>query len=409
MERRSIVMSRDEALFRRGELHSWLEDRLRAAVADVDSYPPEKLLGTEVDDLAEYFSAKHSVDDIQLKDQPDDISADEPTEAMIDVSEFGRNMKVRGTISRFYVPFDGDPVLFQLRGSSLSGNYPRAVVDNGHLVFAFRQQDPDPVALKQQLQQQLSLVRQYLSGVTPGVSAFNGKLRGLVRQRIEQRRDKLLAGKQAIAATGFKLRARPGAATYAPPVVRRKVTPAPPPVASSTTPDPTLDTAIYDEILRVIGHAMLTAERSPSVFMGMGEEDIRQIILLFLNAVFEGEAVGEAFNYAGKTDILIRHKGGNLFIAECKFWNGPKSLSDAIDQLLSYTTWRDTKTAVVLLNRDVEFSTVLDKVPDVLRQHGSFVREAAVEGLGRFRAVLSRPADLASHVVVTVLAFDLPR
>lgn len=409
MERASIVMSRDEALFRRGELHSWLEDRLRAAVADVDSYPPEKLLGTELDDLAEYFSTKHSVEDIHLKDRPDDISADEPTEAMIDVFDFGRNVKVRGTINRFYVPFEGDPVLLQLRGSSVSSNYPRAVVADGHLVFTVPQQEPDPEALKHKLQQQLSLVRQYLSGVTPGVSEFNGKLPGLVRQRVEERRAKLLAGKQAIAATGFKLRSRPGAATYAPPVVRRKVTPAPPPVTSSTTPDPTLDDAIYEEILRVIGHAMLTAERSPSVFVGMGEEDIRQIILLFLNAVFEGEAVGEAFNYAGKTDILIRHKGGNLFIAECKFWGGPKSLSDAIDQLLGYTTWRDTKTAVVLLNRDVEFSTVLDKVPDVLRGHGSFVRDVAVEGQGRFRAVLARPADAESHFVVTVLAFDLPR
>ncbi len=156
-------------------------------------------------------------------------------------------------------------------------------------------------------------------------------------------------------------------------------------------------------------HAMLTAERSPTVFKSMGEEDIRQIILLFLNAVFEGEALAEAFNFSGKTDILIRHQGKNVFVAECKFWTGPASLSGAIDQLLSYTTWRDTKTAIVLLNRGVAFSTLLARAPEVLRKHKSFVRESALGGDASFRAILSRPGDPARHVVLTVLAFDLPR
>jgi hypothetical protein len=35
-----------------------------------------------------------------------------------------------------------------------------------------------------------------------------------------------------------------------------------------------------------------------------------------LNRHFEGAATGETFNHRGKTDILIRVDGKNIFIAE---------------------------------------------------------------------------------------------
>src|SRR5260370_4966399 len=54
----------------------------------------------------------------------------------------------------------------------------------------------------------------------------------------------------------------------------------------------------------------------------MGEEDLRTHFLVQLNGVYEGQATGETFNFEGKTDILIRADGGNIFIAERKFWSG---------------------------------------------------------------------------------------
>jgi hypothetical protein len=57
----------------------------------------------------------------------------------------------------------------------------------------------------------------------------------------------------------------------------------------------------------------------------------------------------------GKTDILIRIDGKNIFIAECKFWTGPKGFTETIDQLLGYLSWRDTKAAIVMFNRKKGF------------------------------------------------------
>jgi hypothetical protein len=78
----------------------------------------------------------------------------------------------------------------------------------------------------------------------------------------------------------------------------------------------------------------------------MGKEDLRSHFLVQLNGAFHGQATGETFNFQGKTDILIRVDGKNIFIAECKFWKGEKSFPATLDQLLSHLSWRDTKTAV---------------------------------------------------------------
>lgn len=397
------------ALFAKGELHPWIEKRKVAVLAAVDGVSKAHLMSTDIETLTSDLVERHIVENITLDE--DELGIDEPEDGTVQVNDFGRGpVSVRATRTRVFLRFSGDPALFQLRGSTILSLHPRATVRNGELVFEVTDRDLNGGKVKSYVHRQIGLIKDWLQGVTPMINDFNQRLPNLVRQRLEERRNKLIAATKAVAETGFKLRQRPGAVeTYTPPSIRRKVAPVVAKTGNATKPEPALSTDVYEDILNVVSHAMTTAERSPSVFKSMGEEDIRQIVLLFLNAVFQGEAVAEAFNSSGKTDILIRHEDKNLFIAECKFWSGPKSLGDAIDQLLSYTTWRDTKTAIVLLSRKTKFSTVLAGVPDVLKKHPCFIRlESEDNQAARFRAVLSRPGDDERHVVATVLAFDVP-
>ena len=41
----------------------------------------------------------------------------------------------------------------------------------------------------------------------------------------------------------------------------------------------------------------------------------------------------------GKTDILIRVEDRNVFIGECKLYEGPRSVTDTLDQIFGYATW----------------------------------------------------------------------
>jgi hypothetical protein len=88
-------------------------------------------------------------------------------------------------------------------------------------------------------------------------------------------------------------------------------------------------------------------ERLPSTYAGKDEESLRDHLILQLEPRFEYSSTGETFNKSGKTDILVRHQKSNIFVAECKFWGGAKKHFETIDQMLSYLTWRDSKTAIV--------------------------------------------------------------
>jgi len=153
----------------------------------------------------------------------------------------------------------------------------------------------------------------------------------------------------------------------------------------------------------------LVMERSPSAFVDMDEESLRTHFLVQLNGHFEGSATGETFNYMGKTDILIRVDGKNIFIAECKFWGGPKKLTETIDQILSYSSWRDTKIAVIMFNKNKNFSAVLDAIPPTIEKHQNYKRSISQVSETRFRYVMSHRNDPSREILLTVLVFDVPK
>jgi len=232
-----------------------------------------------------------------------------------------------------------------------------------------------------------------------------------IRQQVTQRKQKLLNDAQTAASVGYPIRRREGVpATYAVLVQRRTPKIAPPPASSSSfKPEPALAMEEYENILEIIRNMVQVMERSPKAFENMGEEDLRTHFLVQLNSQYEGGATGETFNFQGKTDILIRSNGGNVFISECKFWGGEKQFLETIDQLLSYLSWRDTKAAVIIFSRNANFPDVLKKISEIAPKHKYYKRTLAGSGESNFRYVFHRPNDPNREIIVTVMAFDVPK
>ncbi|MGC5288859.1 hypothetical protein [Micromonospora sp. DT231] len=150
-------------------------------------------------------------------------------------------------------------------------------------------------------------------------------------------------------------------------------------------------------------------ERLPDTARKLDEEAIRDLGLFILNANYEGAASGEVFNGAGKTDILLNHDGRAAFIGEFKFWGGPKAFSLAIDQLLAYTTWRDTKAALILLIKDVRATTAIDGADKTIREHPQFQSANANPFTsGRRSYVLASNTDPFRSVSVALLPVVIP-
>lgn len=173
-------------------------------------------------------------------------------------------------------------------------------------------------------------------------------------------------------------------------------------------PIPTIKNEIYENILEIYLNMSVVMERNPKTFREFREESIRDVFLLVLNAFFEGKATGETFNKEGKTDILIRYNNDNVFISECKFWKGPKILEETIYQLLSYTTWRDTKTAIFFFNKDTKISTVLNKIELEVPKHTCYLKkyrhksEKLKNGKGIYGYNFYLPNDKHSEIFLSI-------
>lgn len=284
---------------------------------------------------------------------------------------------------------------------------PRGAVTSDEVHFEYRTIDNEGGRLKSDFEQNLKEVQQYLGFVRENTDQFNAGLANQVRQLIENRRQKLLKDQGLADSLGFPIRKRNDAAqTYSVPVARKRLAIQLPKATSQPfKPEPILEMQAYEEILATISNMSLVLERSPKAFDGMREEDLRMQFLIALNGQFEGKATGETFNYEGKTDILIRVEGRNIFIAECKFWTGSQGLSDTVDQILGYASWRDTKTAILLFNRNKNLTSVLEKVPGAVENHENFKRRVNETG---FRFLLKQLSDTARELLLTVLVFDVP-
>ena len=107
--------------------------------------------------------------------------------------------------------------------------------------------------------------------------------------------------------------------------------------------------------------------------------------------------------------VTLRVDGRNIFIAECKIWIGADSLKRAIDQLLGYTAWRDTKTAIVMFNRNKNTSAVLNQIPQTAKSHPNLKRELpGFRHQSGFRFLLHQRDDKNRELILTVLVFDVP-
>jgi hypothetical protein len=105
----------------------------------------------------------------------------------------------------------------------------------------------------------------------------------------------------------------------------------------------------------------------------------------------------------------MRHQGKNIFVAECKFWRGPKAHLEAIDQLLSYLTWRDSKTALICFVDNKEMISVLNTIKECTSQHRCFVRFENMQDESWFNFEFHLPGDHGRRVFLAILGFHLPK
>jgi hypothetical protein len=276
--------------------------------------------------------------------------------------------------------------------------------------MTFRQpHDADPNQIKTNLDRNLKIIKEYVGWSKSQVDAYNQSLPELVKRAVDSRRVKLKKQNSITDLLGIPLKPKSGTPSFDPIKVNKKITkPLPPPPKEGYRAEPGITDSDYDNILKLIRHSGISFEKTPKTFVVHDEEELRDIILSQLNAVYEGEAKGETFNKSGKTDILISEEGRSAFIAECKIWRGQKSFSEAIDQLLSYLTWRDCKTALIVFNKNNKnFSQLLELVDSTVVSHQNFMSKVSQKDANEWLYKMRAKDDETRIIKMNVMFFNL--
>jgi hypothetical protein len=409
----------DDLLFNSGYLRDALAQQAARMSEEVKRAPEDHLLHADVDAWATALAERWQVEAPKLAPE-EDWYQDEPQPTQVDVSHEHFMRAITDPSTPTYIdgyrvvvriPFSGDAGIFQLRPSSYTLNPPRGTVRGSELTQTIEYPHDRPADIAAAARGLANSVGTYLRSAAADIEVFNQSLEAQARGVVETRRQRILAHREHVAATGLPTRKREDRNTtyVAEAIVRR-----PAPLLQSRSLDkpmrlePVLADRVYEDVLGILRSACLSMERSPGTYKEMGEEDRRQVLLVPLNTQYRGQASAEAFNVTGKTDILLKWEGQNLFIGECKIWHGVKSFTDAIDQLFSYAAWRDTKLAVVMFVGQKNLSDVIDKAREALAAHEQFETWGDADNQQELRAAMRWPGDDRRHAELTVFFVHVP-
>jgi hypothetical protein len=400
----------DEVLFARNDLRAGLEATARKLLEELHGWDPEVLLALPEADVVDHLLAAHSVQCPRLhRDQAHLLPVSEEAQ-IIEDRFFGDRLTRLVTRFTLVVPYDGERIIFSTRASQSSINPPSAAATDGELRQTWTGEPTDAAAVRAHFDSELDKIERHLAWCRSDIDQHNQTLRATTPELVAQRRAKLLRDRELEAGIGFPVRRRSDAASYAVPVRRRRISPSVPPRPTASgpfRPEPVLADADYEAALAVLRNARNALERSPSMTARLNEEQIRDLLLVSLNAQFEGRAGGEVFNGAGKTDILIREGDRNVFIGECKIWKGPKTIRQALDQLLRYLVWRDTKAALLLFVRSGDATEVIKKSIAEIEHSPTYKRRGRHDSDERVDFLLHARGDPAREIQLVFLPFVL--
>lgn len=350
---------------------------------DIATLSAQQMDGTDKEAWVDYFVAKYQIDLLTLHPEAKELDiAEEKIQqynAWPQMNPFGQEyIEVPGIRVTCTIPFTGDEGLFELTPTShtldsfeIDGlNSPKG--DGvGYIVLAneWSQREASSEKISAYFERRISEFVHEVNRVNEDAKRFNGSLRGVADDAVDKRVRQL--DKLADIRKGLDLPlSRAEGVRVAKPIVlpKKKLSySVPQPSQKDEPPSYSVKDDDYLHIVDIIDGCCSYMEQAPRSYAAFGEEQLRDHILSVLNTHYEN-ATGETFRNKGKTDIYIPFKEHAAYIAECKIWHGRKLFLEALSQLFSYTTWRDTKVSVVAFNKEVtNFAHVLDEIDKTLK------------------------------------------
>jgi hypothetical protein len=374
---------------------------------EIDAAPPDHVLQADAEEWAEALADRYAID-LPGGDR-ERVTRDPPSQISHRPYGYG-SIAVPGVRHVVRLPFSGEADVFKYRPSRrLMGEIPGKVVGDT-LVLELDSPESAPVDLGREVGRWLDHIDDHLGYWATDVQGFEERLRVVALERIEERKRHQERIRTAAESSGIPI-AGPKGKTYIPHTIVRK----PGRVRRSRSNersriplDPSLGDAVYEEIIESLRRGCRQMETTPAPYLKMDEQERRDVLLVPLNDGFTGVS-GEAFNAAGKTDILVPFENGNLFIGECKNWGGKEGFTDGIGQLFGYRTWRDSKLALVVFVPQKGLTSVIKTARSTLEAIGEFAGWIDHPHETELRCKVTWPGDPEKVGTLTIIFAHIPQ
>ena len=83
-------------------------------------------------------------------------------------------------------------------------------------------------------------------------------------------------------------------------------------------------------------------------------------------------------------------------------------ISEAIDQLLGYLTWRDCKCALMVFNRNKDSASVADKMHEVMESRIEHVKTIAHSVDDDSQYAFVKPEEPGREITITTQLYNMP-
>ena len=242
--------------------------------------------------------------------------------------------------------------------------------------------------------------------ITQENQTFSNRVRTLIDNRLHRISDKNKTLDQLSTSTGIRLKKRTDVENVIPVElpIKRNIQPL---LKTGAKRSRGLDRDTLEAIVDLLDKQGRQFERTPAVFGKLHEEKLRDIMLSTLNAVFESSATGETFSVHGKCDIHIPIADGEVFIAECKWWGGEKTLVQVLTQLLERLTWHESYGTIILFVKNTDFGIARQKVLELLPHMSGAMGQPRTVKDNQYTQNFRLPSDNSTQVEVRVLIYNL--
>lgn len=365
------------------QLDEYLRDRLQRARDAVTQLDPDYLLSENEDLLLAGILRDYLPLPVSLAWDAMSQTGIEETQVQVPDQFYPDHEYSRpASRIRIHVPIDGDPALLTLKAST----YIPSPLDAEVAGSLLKIEVVDRQLTAQLVQARIARVRERLEKqvewANGDLAAFAHQASATLQRDYGERKQRILNDRALSEALAIPL--TPTGRQIAPVPARRKhVSLGQRRTQAQFVPEPELDEATYRDILDQVQSWARSLERTPGTLSTLGEEELRDLLLAHLNAYWQGAAGGELFNGAGKTDVLIREKDRNVFVAECKIWSGAKAAGDAVDQLLRYLVWRDSKGALIVFVRTHDPAATINRLHAAMTAHPAHAMTKASDDTSR--------------------------